>query len=151
MLETRAIVVHLHGKEALVEAIGEGGCGQCSSENGCSSSKLTQLFCTKPRQFKVYNEANAAIGDEVQITLPSGVLLRSSILIYAVPLTLLLGGGMLGAYFSHDAASRDGYAALGSLLGLVGGFALAKWIAKRQLVMAVARPAIKSHLVVHSA
>jgi sigma-E factor negative regulatory protein RseC len=151
MLETRAIVVHLYGKEALVEAIGEGGCGQCSSEKGCGSSKLTQLFCTKPRQFKVHNEANAVIGDEVQITLPDGVLLRSSILMYAVPLILLLGGGMLGAYCSHDAVSRDGYAAVGSLLGLVSGFALAKWIAKRQQVMAVARPVIKSHPIAHSA
>jgi len=142
MLETRAIVVQVQGNEALVEAIGEGGCGNCSSENGCSSSKLTQLFCSKPRQFKVHNEANAVIGDEVQITLPDGVLLRSSLLIYIVPLALLLSGGVLGAHWSHDAASRDGYAAMGSLLGLVGGFVLAKWLSKRQRVMAVARPVV---------
>jgi len=142
MLETRAIVVKVLGNEALVEAIGEGGCGQCSSEKGCGSSKLTQLFCSKPRQFTVRNEANAGIGDEVQITLQDGVLLRSSILIYVLPLVLLLGGGMLGAFFSHDVASRDGYAAVGSLLGLCGGFWLAKLLSKYQQVLAVARPII---------
>jgi sigma-E factor negative regulatory protein RseC len=141
MLETRAFVVQVHGKEALVEAIGEGGCGQCSSEKGCGSSKLTQLFCNRPRQFTVHNEANARVGDEVQITLQDGVLLRSSILMYVLPLALLLSGGMLGTYLSHDAASRDGYAASGSLFGLVVGFALAKWVSKHLQVMAVARPA----------
>lgn len=139
MIEARAIVIRVQGNEALVEAVGEGGCGQCSSEKGCGSGKLTQLFCSKPRQFTVQNEAHAGVGDEVQITLQDGVLLRSSILMYVMPLALLLSGGILGAHWSHDAASRDGYAAAGSLLGLGGGFLLAKWASKRQQVMAVAR------------
>lgn len=140
MLETRAIVVHVQGKEALVATKGGAGCGNCDSENGCGSSKLTQLFCSKPRQFKVHNEADAVVGDEVQIMLPDGVLLRSSMLMYVVPLSLLLSGGMLGAHWANGGASRDGYAVLGSLLGLVGGFVLAKWLANRQRVTAVARP-----------
>jgi sigma-E factor negative regulatory protein RseC len=147
MLETRAIVVHVYGKEALVETKGGAGCGNCDSENGCGSSKLTQMFCSKPRQFKVNNEANAAVGDEVQITLPDGVLLRSSMLMYVVPLSLLLSGGMVGAHWAIDAASRDGYAALGSLFGLIGGFVLAKWLANRQRVAAVALPIAKSESV----
>lgn len=144
MLETRAIVVHVHGKDALVEAKGGLGCGNCDSEKGCGSGKLSQLFCSKPRQFKVHNEANAAVGDEVQVTLPDGVLLRSSILMYVVPLSLLLSGGMLGAHWATNAASRDGYAALGSLCGLVGGFVLAKWMSKYLAVSAVARPVAPS-------
>lgn len=144
MLETRAIVVHLQGNEALVEAKGGGGCGQCDSEKGCGSGKLSQMFCSKPRQFKVHNEANAGVGDEVQITLPDGVLLRSSVIMYVMPLSLLLSGGMLGAHWSSDATVRDIYAAIGSLLGLVVGFVLARWISKRQLVTAVARPITSS-------
>ncbi len=144
MLETRAIIVHVQGNEALVEAKGGGGCGHCDSEKGCGSGKLSQIFCSQPRQFKVHNEANASVGDEVQITLPDGVLLRSSIIMYVIPLSLLLSGGMLGAHWASDTASRDGYAAIGSLLGLVGGFVLARWISKRQLVAAVARPIIPS-------
>lgn len=144
MLETRAIVVHVQGNEALVEAKGGGGCGNCDSENGCGSGKLSQMFCSKPRQFKVHNEANARVGDEVQITLPDGVLLRSSIIMYVIPLSLLLSGGMLGSHWASDTPSRDIYAAIGSLLGLIGGFVLARWISKRQLVAAVARPVIPS-------
>lgn len=144
MLETRAIVVYVQGKEALVETRGGVGCGNCSPEKGCGSSKLTQLFCSKPRQFTVRNEANAIVGDEVQITLPDGVLLRSSLLMYVVPLSLLLSGGMLGAYWAGAVANRDGYAILGALLGLVCGFALAKRMSNRQRVMAVAQPVVQS-------
>jgi len=144
MLETRAIVVRLQGDEAFVEAKGGGGCGHCDSEKGCGSGKLSQLFCSKPRQFKVKNEADATVGDEVQITLAAGVLLRSAVLMYVIPLALLLGGGMLATSWGSDAASRDGYAALGALVGLIGGFILAKWLSKRQMVMAVASPVTHS-------
>jgi len=144
MLETRAIVVRLQGDEAFVEAKGGGGCGHCDSEKGCGSGKLSQLFCSNPRQFKVKNEADASVGDEVQITLAAGVLLRSAVLMYVIPLALLLGGGMLATSWGSDAASRDGYAALGALVGLIGGFVLAKWLSKRQMVMAVASPIIHS-------
>lgn len=143
MLETRAIVIHVQGNEALVEAKGGGGCGHCDSEKGCGSGKLSQLFCSKPRQFNVHNEANAVVGDEVQITLPDGVLLRGSMLMYVVPLSLLLSGGMLGAHWATDAASRDSYAAAGSLCGLVGGFLLARWMAGRQQVKAVASQIVR--------
>lgn len=146
MLGTRAIVVHLQGKEALVETRGSGGCGHCDSGQGCGSGKLSQLFCSKPRQFKVQNDANASVGDEVQITLPEGVLLRSSVLIYVLPLCLLLGGGMLGVYWASDVASRDGYAAMGSLSGLVSGFFLAKWLARHLHVSAVANAIVQSEL-----
>lgn len=144
MLEMRAIVVRLQGDDVLVEAKGGGGCGHCDSEKGCGSGKLSQMFCSKPRQFKVKNEAHAAVGDEVQVSLADGVLLRSSVLMYVMPLALLLSGGMLGAHWASDAVSRDAYAALGALVGLVGGFVLAKWLAKRQQVMAVARPVQQS-------
>jgi sigma-E factor negative regulatory protein RseC len=145
LIEARAIVVRLQGNEILVEARGEGGCGHCDSEKGCGSNKLSQLFCSSPRQFKVKNEASAAVGDEVQIVLADGVLLRSSILMYVMPLALLLGGGMFAAHWATDVAERDGYAALGALSGLLAGFMLARWISRRLPVMAVARPLDRLH------
>lgn len=139
MLEARAIVVHIQGRNALVETKGGVGCGHCDSVNGCGSSKLSQMFCSKPRRFSVDNEANAAVGDEVQITLADGVLLRSSIVIYVLPLSLLLSGGLIGAQWAGASASRDAYAVIGAVCGLIGGFILAKWMTKNRPVTAVAR------------
>ncbi|HEU0188230.1 MAG TPA: SoxR reducing system RseC family protein [Gallionellaceae bacterium] len=144
MLETRAIVIRLEGEDALVEATQGGGCGHCDSEKGCGSGKLSQLFSMQPRRFRVRNEAQAQPGAEVQISVAEGVLLRSALLMYVLPLLLLLLGGALGGQLAREASAADGYAALGGALGLVLGFLLARWLAARQRGVAVARPVIVS-------
>jgi sigma-E factor negative regulatory protein RseC len=132
MLETRAVVIRLQGREALVESMQGGGCGQCSSSGGCSSGNLSKMFCNKPRQFVVDNTANAAVGDEVKIELPAGVLLRSALTLYMLPLALLFAGGMCGASFASETVSRDTYAALGAFFGLILGFCLARILVNKQ-------------------
>lgn len=140
MLETHAIIVQELGENALVEVRQGGGCGHCNSENGCSSGKLSQLFCNNPRRFKVSNPSGAKMGQEVAVTLHDGVLLRSSAIIYVVPLSLMLSGSILAAHWASSAASRDLYAVLGALLGLLSGFVVAKWLAIRHRLSAEARP-----------
>ncbi len=122
----RAIVVEVQGEEASVQALG-GGCGHCSSEGGCGSGTLSKLFCSsKPRLFNVRNDANAKVGDEVQVSLPDGVMLRGVMKLYALPLVLLLSGGIVGRGLASDVVLRDTYAAAGALIGLLLGFVLAK-------------------------
>ena len=144
MLETRAIVIRLEGDDALVESTQGGGCGRCDSENGCGSGKLSQLFCTQPRRFRVRNEANAQVGSEVQVTLAEGVLLRSALLMYILPLVLLLCGGAVAGQIASDAESADGYSVVGGLFGLLLGFILAKGMSLRQRGLSVAQPVIAS-------
>ena len=131
MLETRAIVIQLEGDGAIVEARPSGGCGHCDNQKGCGSSKLSQLFCTEPRRFRVHNGINARIGEEVQVSVADGVLLRSALTMYFLPLLLLLAGGMLGARWTADTASSDLYAAVGAALGLAAGFLLIRLSALR--------------------
>lgn len=144
MLETRAIVIRLEGEDALVETTQGGGCGHCDSEKGCGSGKLSQLFSTQPRRFRVRNEAQAQPGAEVQISVAEGVLLRSALLMYVLPLLLLLAGGALGGQLVSEASSADAYAALGGAFGLVLGFLLARWLAAHQRGVGVAHPVIVS-------
>ena len=144
MIETRAIVIRVEGKEALVESTQGGGCGNCDSENGCGSGKLSQLFCSEPRRFRVRNDGNAQVGALVQVTLAEGVLLRSALLMYILPLLLLLVGAMGGAQWPSDAASSDSYSAIGGLLGLALGFVLVKVLSLRRRLSAVAQPVILS-------
>jgi sigma-E factor negative regulatory protein RseC len=128
MIEMRAIVIQLHGEEASVKPIGTGGCGHCDSEGGCGSGTLTKVFCSnKARNFNVRNDASAKVGDEVQISIPDGVLLRGAIKMYVLPLMLLLGGGIVGVSLAGgEAAGRDAYAVAGALIGLLLGFAFAR-------------------------
>lgn len=127
MLETRAVVVQTNKVFALVQASGANGCSACEGK-GCGSGKLTQLFCSKPREFKVDNRINAAVGDEVIVSVPDGAVLRGIGLVYLLPLALMFAGAMLlGAWGGGDA-----YRALGALLGLVVGFAFVKWLSTRR-------------------
>jgi sigma-E factor negative regulatory protein RseC len=127
MLEMRAIVIQVLGEEASVQPLSSGGCGHCDSEGGCGSGTLTKLFCSsKPRSFKVRNEAGAKVGDEVQVSIPDGVLLRGAVKMYVLPLFLLLVGGIAGVGLAGVAAMRDAYAAAGASIGLLLGFILAR-------------------------
>lgn len=142
MMETRAIVIRVEGKEALVESMQGGGCGHCDSENGCGSGKMSQLFCSEPRRFRVRNDAEAQVGTLVQVTLPEGVLLRSALLMYILPLILLLCGAMAGAQLANETANADTYAALGGFVGLISGFVLANVLSVLRPLASIAQPVI---------
>lgn len=142
MLETRAIVVKLEGQEAIVEAVQGGGCGLCGGGKGCGSGKLSQTLCVRPRQFRARNDINARVGQEVQVAVADGMLLRSALILYGIPLLLLFCGALLGGHWIAGAAGRDGGAAIGAAAGLLAGFFLARILASRQRTPSVAFPAI---------
>jgi sigma-E factor negative regulatory protein RseC len=131
MLETRAIVVRLDGQHALVQADQGNGCEQCNGK-GCGTGKLSRLFCSKPRQFRVDNPINADIDDEVIISVAEGAILHGIGMVYLLPLMLLVIGAMLGNQWADQAEQRDAYSAVGALSGLVVGFVLAKWVLFRR-------------------
>lgn len=128
MLETRAIVVHRDAQTTQVRANAASGCSACNGK-GCGSGKLTQLFCSKPRQFVVDNRIDAGVGDEVIVSVPDGSVLRGISLVYLLPLLLMFSGAAAGSL----AGSGDGLAAAGAVVGLLAGFALAKQLSARNL------------------
>lgn len=126
MLETRVIVMETAPNIAWVQAVQSGSCEQCHGK-GCSSSKLGQLFCSKPRQFQVDNPIDAQVGDEVVVAVVEGTVLRGIGLVYIMPLLLMLAGAALAQQIN----STDLFAALGAVIGVVAGFGLAKWLSSR--------------------
>ncbi len=142
MIQTRAVIIRLQGKDALVESTQGGGCGNCDSENGCSSGKLSQLFCSKPRRFLVRNDTNAPVGTLVEVAVPDGVLLYSALLMYLLPLVFLIVGAMAAVHWADDASSSDAYSAIGGLIGLILGFLLVRFITVRRRLSSVALPVI---------
>ncbi len=125
MLETRAIVIQSYADSAEVIGSGGSGCSACDGR-GCGSKKLTQLFCSKPRQFKVDNRIHADVGDEVVVCVPDGAVLRGVGRVYLLPLVFMFSGALL-------AGQSDAHAAAGALSGLLVGFLLAKWLSARSL------------------
>jgi sigma-E factor negative regulatory protein RseC len=146
MLEMRAIVLSVQGEQAKISPIG-GGCGHCDSVNGCGSSKLSQLSCSnQSRKFVVHNKAGAKVGDEVIVTLPKGILLHGTWRLYGLPLLLMLCGGLVGASFAGETASRDGFALLGSMFGLVSGFMLGQFCLVADIPKVVLRSIVVNNI-----
>ena len=131
MLETRAVVMLVEGQGALVQADQANGCGQCNGK-GCGTSALSQLFCSKPRQFYVDNPINANVGDDVIVAVAQGAVLRGISLVYGLPLLMLFVFATLGSMVGSEYGYTDGFAAAAGLLGLIAGFVLAKTIAAGQ-------------------
>lgn len=130
-LETRATVVRVEGPASFVETVQTGSCGQCSGK-GCGSAKLSQAFCSEPRQFRVDNPIGAKVGDHVVVSVADGAVLRGIGLVYLLPLALLVAGAALGNAVAATDVQRDGYAAAGGAFGLVAGFLLSRWLDSMQ-------------------
>jgi sigma-E factor negative regulatory protein RseC len=129
MLETRAKVVQVNGREAWVEVDSSAGCNMCKSEGGCGSSKLGQLFCSASRRFRADNSIDAHVGDEVLVVVADGTILRGVGLMYLIPLVLLLAGALLGTVWAgSSSAEQDGYAVTGAVLGLAAGLISSRWL-----------------------
>ena len=131
MLETRAVVLEVDKLIAQVQSNQGNGCSACNGK-GCGSGKLTQLFCSKPRQFQVANRIGAQVGDDVIISVPDGAVMRGVGIVYLLPLVLMFAGASLLGSLAAQGAQRDGYAAAGALSGLVLGFLAARWLSSRQ-------------------
>lgn len=127
MLETRAVVVETDKLFTRVQASGRNGCSACEGK-GCGSEKLTQLFSSRPREFKVDNPIQACVGDEVIVSVAEGTVLSGILQVYLLPLVLLFAGAMLANGFAGGAEQRDAYAAIGALIGLLLGFIFSKWL-----------------------
>lgn len=136
MLGARAIVVRLEGEEAVVEALHGGGCGACAG-GACSSGSMSKMLCVKPRQFRVRNKIGAHVGEEVEVSVVEGALLRSALILYALPMALLFVGAAAGSSRAGDAG-----AAIGALAGLLSGFVLARIITRSRQALASASPVI---------
>jgi sigma-E factor negative regulatory protein RseC len=133
MQETRAIVMRVEGMEAIVEPVQGGGCGLCAGGKGCGSGRISQALCARPRQFRVHNEVNAGIGDEVLVAVADGILFRSALILYGLPLLLLFTGALSGAHWMGGSEGQhDAGAVIGAAAGLLAGLLLARFIASRQ-------------------
>ena len=107
MLETRAVIVQIEGQYAFVQASQASGCEQCNGK-GCGAGKLSQLFCSKPRQFQVDNSINADVGDEVIVSVAEGSVLRGISVVYLLPMLLLVLGAALPDLLSPNGFQRAG-------------------------------------------
>lgn len=122
-MERRATVARIEGDFAFVKLSAEGqGCGRCNETGGCGSGVLNQVFGSACRLHKLPNPDRIAPGEEVLLVTPDGMVWRSALMLYGVPLLVALIGAMAGA------AGGDGAALAGFVAGLIVGLLSARGV-----------------------
>lgn len=131
MLETPARVVGTEQAAALVEADFGGGCGSgMCAKGGCGAAVLAQIFSRNPRgPMRVGNPILASVGERVIVGVEEGVLVRSTLITYCLPLTTLLAGALVGGRL----LGGDALAVVGAVLGWAAGWGLARLLGRRLL------------------
>jgi sigma-E factor negative regulatory protein RseC len=122
MIETSARVVSIGNGTVRVEPSSESGCGGCKSRSSCGVSGLGKYFSNQRNAIEVKCDANTHAGDELQLSMSEGDLLKAGLLAYLLPCVLAI-------VFAGIAASRDWGdvgAVLGAGIGFVAGFLLAR-------------------------
>jgi len=127
MLEAEGVIVKVGQEGVFVETSRASACGSCSSKEGCGTSTLSQLLGSKASTFKVLNPIGAALGERVVIGMEEAALLKSSLLVYLLPLAFLLAGAIFGGWLAPDRL-QDAYAVAGVFVGLVLGFVALKLV-----------------------
>lgn len=134
MIEEQVIVTATTPEGAWVEGIQQSACGSCSAKAGCGQHTMSQLGkkvtlwlpfdslqqsesgLTEER----LKEERLKVGQQVVVGLPEGAILRSTLVLYGVPLLALVAGAILGHAFWGELGSI-----FMSILFMAVGFKLA--------------------------
>jgi sigma-E factor negative regulatory protein RseC len=96
MLEETAQVVRINGNEVWVETQRRSSCSSCSAEKGCGTATLSKVLGNRRNVVRVLSAMPLRVGDLVVIGIREQALVRGSLAVYAVPILLLLLGGLIG-------------------------------------------------------
>jgi len=122
MIETTARVVSTANGTVLVEASTQTGCGGCQSRSVCGVSGLGKYFSTNRKAIEVKCEAGVRAGDELQLSMSEGDMLKAGLLAYLLPSVLAL----VGAGVAASLGLGDGGAVLGAVAGIAVGLLLGR-------------------------
>lgn len=113
-------------------------CSNCESAQFCHS-----LADCSRMETRVKNRANARVGDSVSLSLNTRSILKSALILYLLPTVSLVVGAVGGAELHNQIGiAETGGAILFGLVGLVLGFAAARFISSRQKVSSSLTPVI---------
>lgn len=123
MISAPVRVVSVSDGKARVEPTAQSGCGGCASKSSCGVSGLGKYFSHNRKAIAVPCDANVRAGDELQLHMSEGDLLKAGLLAYLLPTVLAL----VGAGIAASCGLGDVGAVLGAANGMAAGFLLGRW------------------------
>mgnify|MGYP001829255469 CR=1 FL=1 len=135
-----------------VETIRQSTCGSCAARKGCGHGLMNRAADGTRGYIRVLpgaiTPAQCQVDDRVRFAIPGSVILRGSLVVYALPLLLMLAGAAIatGAAGLLPSLSPDLLALAGCAVGLVAGTCAVRWHARAHRSDCRLQPRLLAHL-----
>ena len=118
MVEETAKVLKVEGDIVWVQAIQQSACGSCQAQKGCGHSLLAKVGQKQVDLPVARSSLDVQVNDQVIIGVPEQAILRSSLIMYGIPLFFMMVVALLGTAFE----AAEGITILLSFVALLLGF-----------------------------
>ena len=131
MLEEIAEVVEVHSDFILVSSSRLSACNACQASTNCGQRSLAGLFGNKSILFKLENteRLSVAVGQSVVLGLHEHALLKSSVVMYLIPLLFLIISAVAATLLNLS----EGLIIVSGLAALLLGFVVARKLSVKLL------------------
>ncbi|WP_333878325.1 SoxR reducing system RseC family protein [Methylobacter sp.] len=141
MIEELAVVVKIENHQVWVESGQNSACGGCLQKASCSTNAIGSVL--KKKSVPVDCDIQLKTGDEVMVAIDENLLLRTSLLLYLVPLiALFTGAGMADWLLMDNAPHADLWIAGSAILSFIASLWLINKAQSLLILNYYARPVV---------
>jgi len=133
MIEEQAIVIKASKERVTLEVVRSQPCGLCGQVRGCGNSIWGKIFSHQSGHIETHNKLNAKLGDIVILGIDETLMLKSSLMLYGVPLLLMFLGMVIANSLAHEMV--EFYTLVGAILGLFLGVVMIKRVINEKMQM----------------
>jgi len=133
MIEEQAIVIKASKESVTLEVVRSKPCGLCGQVKGCGNSIWGKIFSHQSGHIETRNNLNAKLGDIVILGIDETLMLKSSLMLYGVPLLLMFLGMVITNSFAKEMTEL--YTLVGAVLGLSLGVVMIKRVINEKMQM----------------
>ena len=127
MIEEIATVIKTDAKGVWLQTKVSSSCQSCTASDSCTSGVVAKAMTRRDYQFFLPNHSDLLPGQQVRIGISDGVLLKSALLVYLLPLLGFIGGAGSGVLLHLT----EGWQLLLALLSGAVAMLLARFAGRR--------------------
>ena len=133
MIEEQAVVIKASKERVTLEVVRDKPCGLCGQVRGCGNSIWGKIFSHQSGHIETRNDLNAKLGDVVILGIDETLMLKSSLMLYGVPLLSMFLGMVIANSFAKEMVEL--YTLVGAVTGLFFGVVMIKRVINEKLQM----------------
>ena len=133
MIEEQALVIKASKERVTLEVVRTKPCGLCGQVRGCGNSIWGKIFSHQSGYIETRNDLNAKLGDIVILGIDESLMLKSSLMLYGVPLLSMFLGMVFANSFVKE--MMELYTLIGAVTGLILGIVMIKRFINEKMQM----------------